>query len=52
MASAALVFETDTAKGELGDRLLADAKSADSLPLLQFTLRQLYEQRRGDRRRG
>ena len=45
IASAALVFETDTAKGELGDRLLADAKSADSLPLLQFTLRQLYERR-------
>jgi tetratricopeptide (TPR) repeat protein len=44
-AAAGLVFETDTEKGELGDRLLADAKSADSLPLLQFTLRQLYERR-------
>jgi tetratricopeptide (TPR) repeat protein len=44
-AAAGLVFGTDTEKGELGDRLLADAKSADSLPLLQFTLRQLYERR-------
>jgi eukaryotic-like serine/threonine-protein kinase len=44
-AAAGLVFETDSEKGELGERLLADAKSADSLPLLQFTLRQLYEQR-------
>jgi tetratricopeptide (TPR) repeat protein len=44
-AAAGLVFETDTEKGELGERLLADAKSADSLPLLQFTLRQLYERR-------
>ena len=38
-AAAGLVFETDTAKGDLGERLLADAKTADSLPLLQFTLR-------------
>jgi Novel STAND NTPase 1 len=44
-AAAGLVFETDTEKGELGERLLGDAKSADSLPLLQFTLRQLYERR-------
>jgi hypothetical protein len=44
-AAAGLVFETDTQKGELGERLLADAKTADSLPLLQFTLRQLYERR-------
>jgi conflict system STAND superfamily ATPase len=44
-AAAGLVFETDPEKGELGERLLADAKSADSLPLLQFTLRQLYERR-------
>ena len=44
-AAAGLVFETDTEKGELGERLLADAKTADSLPLLQFTLRQLYERR-------
>jgi WD40 repeat protein len=44
-AAAGLVFETNAEKGELGERLLADAKSADSLPLLQFTLRQLYERR-------
>jgi eukaryotic-like serine/threonine-protein kinase len=36
-----LVFEGDTAHGELDERLLADPKGADSLPLLQFTLRQL-----------
>ena len=39
------MFESEPAKGELGERLLADAKTADSLPLLQFTLRQLYERR-------
>jgi tetratricopeptide (TPR) repeat protein len=44
-AAAGLIFETDAEKGELGERLLADAKTADSLPLLQFTLRQLYERR-------
>jgi tetratricopeptide (TPR) repeat protein len=44
-AAAGLVFETDAEKGELGERLLADANTADSLPLLQFTLRQLYERR-------
>jgi eukaryotic-like serine/threonine-protein kinase len=44
-AAAGLVFERDTAHGELDERLLADAKSADSLPLLQFTLRQLYDRR-------
>ena len=44
-AAAGLVFETLPVKGALDDRLLADAKSAESLPLLQFTLRQLYEQR-------
>jgi eukaryotic-like serine/threonine-protein kinase len=33
-AAAGLVFETDAQKGELGERLLADAKTADSLPLL------------------
>jgi tetratricopeptide (TPR) repeat protein len=43
-AAAGLVFESN-AKGELDERLLADAKTADSLPLLQFTLRQLYERR-------
>ena len=32
-------------EGRAGERLLADARTADSLPLLQFTLRRLYEQR-------
>ena len=44
-AAAGLVFETLPVKGALDDRLLADAKTAESLPLLQFTLRELYEQR-------
>jgi tetratricopeptide (TPR) repeat protein len=44
-AAAGLVFETNAEQGDLGERLLADAKTADSLPLLQFTLRQLYERR-------
>jgi tetratricopeptide (TPR) repeat protein len=44
-AAAGLIFERDADKGELDERLLADAKTADSLPLLQFTLRQLYEHR-------
>ena len=44
-AAAGLAFETTSDKGALDDRLLADAKTADSLPLLQFTLRQLYERR-------
>ncbi len=44
-AAAGLVFETLPGKGALDDRLLADAKTAESLPLLQFTLRQLYEKR-------
>jgi tetratricopeptide (TPR) repeat protein len=44
-AAAGLVFERDVEHGELDERLLADAKSADSLPLLQFTLRQLYDHR-------
>jgi hypothetical protein len=43
--AAGLLFERDADKGDLDDRLLADAKTADSLPLLQFTLRQLYDQR-------
>ena len=45
-AAAGLVFEHTIEKGVLDERLLADAKTADSLPLLQFTLRQLYEQRK------
>jgi eukaryotic-like serine/threonine-protein kinase len=44
-AAAGLKFESGAEKGELGERLLSDAESADSLPLLQFTLRQLYERR-------
>ena len=44
-AAAGLAFERDSATGRLDERLLADAKSADSLPLLQFTLQQLYGQR-------
>jgi tetratricopeptide (TPR) repeat protein len=43
--AAGLTFESDPAKGPLDDRLLADAKNADSLPLLQFTLQHLYERR-------
>jgi WD40 repeat protein len=43
--AAGLAFETDPEKGYLDERLLADAKTADSLPLLQFTLRHLYERR-------
>jgi tetratricopeptide (TPR) repeat protein len=44
-AAAGLVFETLPAKGALDDRLLADANTAESLPLLQFTLRELYDRR-------
>ncbi len=44
-AAAGLLFERNAEHGALDDRLLTDAKTADSLPLLQFTLRQLYERR-------
>jgi tetratricopeptide (TPR) repeat protein len=44
-AAAGLTFESNAEKGALDARLLDDAKTADSLPLLQFTLRQLYERR-------
>jgi tetratricopeptide (TPR) repeat protein len=44
-AAAGLLFEMDSQKGALDERLLDDAKTADSLPLLQFTLRHLYERR-------
>ena len=44
-AAAGLAFEIDGERGPLDQRLLTDAKTADSLPLLQFTLRRLYEQR-------
>ena len=43
--AAGLAYETDPAKGPLDDRILADAASPDSLPLLQFALQQLYERR-------
>jgi WD40 repeat protein len=43
--AAGLAFEANAENGLLDERLLADAKTADSLPLLQFTLRQLYERR-------
>ena len=43
--AAGLTFESDPAKGALDERLLTDAKTADSLPLLQFTLQQLYQHR-------
>ena len=43
--AAGLAYETDPAKGALDDRILADAASPDSLPLLQFALQQLYERR-------
>ena len=44
-AAAGLAFENSAEKGALDERLLADAKTADSLPLLQFALRYLYEKR-------
>jgi tetratricopeptide (TPR) repeat protein len=44
-AAAGLVFERNNEQGALDQRLLAEAGTADSLPLLQFTLRQLYERR-------
>jgi tetratricopeptide (TPR) repeat protein len=43
--AAGLVFERNAEHGALDDRLLVDANTAESLPLLQFTLRQLYERR-------
>jgi tetratricopeptide (TPR) repeat protein len=44
-AAAGFAFEVDARARALDERVLADAKTADSLPLLQFTLRQLYERR-------
>jgi eukaryotic-like serine/threonine-protein kinase len=44
-AAAGLAYEHSADTGGLDERLLADAKTADSLPLLQFTLRDLYEKR-------
>ena len=45
-AAAGLVYESDAETGErLDERLLRDAERADLLPLLQFTLNQLFEAR-------
>jgi tetratricopeptide (TPR) repeat protein len=45
-AAAGLVYETDPATGaRLDDTLLEDAEGQDVLPLLQFTLNQLFERR-------
>jgi tetratricopeptide (TPR) repeat protein len=44
--AADLIYETDSATGErLDERLLKDAGRPDLLPLLQFTLNQLFESR-------
>jgi WD40 repeat protein len=44
--AAGLTYETDARTGErLDERVLADADRPDMLPLLQFTLQQLFEQR-------
>ena len=44
-AAADLVYETDASGRTLDERLLADADRADMLPLLQFTLDRLFEER-------
>ena len=45
--AAGLVYEADPKTGEsLDDRLLREAGSADTLPLLQFTLQRLFEERK------
>lgn len=43
--AAALTFERNAAGVSLDERLLADAAGADTLPLLQFTLQRLFEER-------
>lgn len=43
--AADLVYEADAAGRTLDERLLADAERADILPLVQFTLNRLFEQR-------
>jgi len=49
--AAGLRFERDAANGEdLADRLIADAEGANSLPLLQFALAELFDRR--DRAQG
>ena len=46
--AAGLAYETDAASGEsLDEHLLKDADRPDLLPLLQFTLNQLYEAAKG-----
>jgi eukaryotic-like serine/threonine-protein kinase len=48
-AAADLVYETDSSIGErLDEKLLKDADRPDLLPLLQFTLNQLFEARTHD----
>jgi hypothetical protein len=45
--AAGLVYETDPKTGEsLDDRILRDAGSAGTLPLLQFTLQRLFNERK------
>lgn len=45
-AAAGLVYEIDPATGErLDERILQDAQGKNTLPLLQFALEQLYENR-------
>jgi tetratricopeptide (TPR) repeat protein len=43
--AAALTFEPDTSGEPLDERILRDAAGADTLPLLQFTLQRLFEER-------
>jgi tetratricopeptide (TPR) repeat protein len=43
--AAELVYETDADGRSLDERLLADAERADILPLVQFTLNRLFEER-------
>ena len=43
--AAELVYETDANGRSLDERLLADAERADILPLVQFTLNRLFEER-------
>ena len=43
--AAKLVYEADASGRTLDERLLSDADRADMLPLLQFTLNRLFEQR-------
>ncbi len=43
--AAELVYEVDSSGRSLDERLLADAERADILPLVQFTLNRLFEER-------